>query len=135
MCLPPTGLGSVTAVISSPESGVVSTCGVSPGSRYRFGNRDAPHRAVGAHGFHLCVERAHGHCHVTRVARIEGHETEISHVFTRAPDENVFGFENPLPADHMPEVSADFVFFPSIARDQEPSIADVISLDTSHDAH
>jgi hypothetical protein len=32
-CEPPTGLGSVTAVISSPASSTVSTFGVSPGRR------------------------------------------------------------------------------------------------------
>src|SRR2546421_471760 len=33
MCVPPTGFGSVTAVISSPGMSVVSICGVSPGKR------------------------------------------------------------------------------------------------------
>ncbi len=34
MCVPPIGLGSVTAVISSPGSSTVSICGVSPGRRW-----------------------------------------------------------------------------------------------------
>ena len=35
MCVPPSGLGSVTAVISSPGSSTVSMCGVSPGRRWK----------------------------------------------------------------------------------------------------
>jgi hypothetical protein len=33
MCVPPSGFGNVTAVINSPGASVVSTFGVSPGSR------------------------------------------------------------------------------------------------------
>ena len=33
--MPPTGLGSVTAVISSAGCSAVSTCGVSPGRRWK----------------------------------------------------------------------------------------------------
>ena len=35
MCVPPTGFGSVTAVINSPGASVVSMCGVSPGRRWK----------------------------------------------------------------------------------------------------
>jgi hypothetical protein len=86
----------------------------------------------------------HGKWHVTNVsdrnvvilkARIEGHETEFFHVFTQAPDQNVFGFEYPILAKHMSEVSADFTFFPSIGSNRNALIADVVFTDNYAEEH
>ena len=86
----------------------------------------------------------YGRWHVTNVskrnivilkARIEGHETEFSHVMTQAPNRNVFSFTNPILAGRMSEVSADFAFFPSIGSGRDAIVADVIFTDNYGEAH
>jgi hypothetical protein len=68
--VPPTGGGSVTAVISSPGSSAVSMCGVSPGRRWNsaMGMRGVRRRL---HRFHHRVQRPHGHRHVARVVAMQ----------------------------------------------------------------
>jgi hypothetical protein len=86
----------------------------------------------------------HGKWHVTNIsnhnfmilkARIQGYEPEFSHVWTRAPDRNVFGLRDPILAKRLSEVSADFAFFPSIGTARDPIIADVIFADNYGDDH
>jgi len=66
---------------------------------------------------------------------MEGHETAFSHVFTRAPDQNVFGSRNPIVANRMSEITADFSFFPGIGFDRDPLITDVIFTDNYAEEH
>jgi len=66
--------------------------------------------------------------------RIEGFETDYSHVFTQAPDENVFG-KYPILAGRMADLSADFVFFPGIGSGRDPIVADVIFTDNYGDEY
>jgi hypothetical protein len=86
----------------------------------------------------------HGIWHVTNIsdrnvvilkARLEGHQTDFAHVSTQAPDENVFGSKNPILANTMSEVSADFTFFPGIGNRREPLTLDVIFTDNFGDEH
>ncbi len=67
-------------------------------------------------------------------ARVEGYEAGYSHVFTRAPDKNIFG-SYPVLAGRMSEVTAEFLFFPGIDSGRDPIVADVSFTDNYADEH
>jgi hypothetical protein len=67
MCTPPTGRGSVTAVISSPGSSVGLDVRRVARQAVEVGDGDHAARPLGRTVLHRGVERPHGHGHVARV--------------------------------------------------------------------
>jgi hypothetical protein len=61
-------------------------------------------------------------------------EVESANVFTRHPDQNVFG-RYPIEPHAVSEVVADFTFYPPICHDREPLITNVIFTDNYGDEH
>jgi hypothetical protein len=85
----------------------------------------------------------HGHFYVTNTsdgdvmilkARLHKYPTDLLHVFTRHPEQNVYG-RFPVLSHQMSEVTADFSFFPPIGRDRKALVADVIFTDNFGHEH
>ena len=90
--------------------------------------------------------QVHGHWHVTNIsnrnvvllrARLDGHGAQFSHVLAVRSDSNrrEFGSNNPIPAETMSEVAADFTFFPAICHGREPFVCDVTFTDNYEEEH
>ena len=86
----------------------------------------------------------HGHWYVTNTSdrnvlilkvRLRKHLTNFVNVFTQHPERNVFGYQVPIPAHRMAEVTTDLTFFPPIGRDHEPLVTDVIFTDNFGEEH
>jgi hypothetical protein len=85
-----------------------------------------------------------GHWHVTNMsdlnvvllrARLDGYEAQQSHVAAYGFRDRVYSHLTPIPAGVMGQVTATFMFFPSIKTDNEPLIVDVIFTDNYEEEH
>ena len=68
-------------------------------------------------------------------ARLSKYQTQFVQVSTYDPSVEGFGASYPIHSNQMSEVSADFIFFPSIGRAPKPIISDVIFTDNFRNEH
>ena len=68
-------------------------------------------------------------------ARLSKYETQFVQVSAYHPSVEGFGANYPIHSNQMSEVSADFIFFPSIGRAPKPIISDVIFTDNFRNEH